>query len=74
MSLLAQRLRALAKHRAPAAAAPIDERPGCTYGAVTRQRVTDLDAVVTRIESKVNALLGGLALFLAVEIVKAVRP
>lgn len=74
MSLLAERIRTLAKHRAPATAAPVDERPGCTYGAVTRQRVTDLDNVVTRIETKVNALLGGLALFLAVEIIKAVRP
>ena len=72
--MLAERIRTLAQHRAPATAAPVDERPACTYGAVTRQRVTDLDNVVTRIETKVNALLGGLALFLAVEIVKAVRP
>ncbi|MHB1133733.1 MAG: hypothetical protein ACYC4L_15275 [Chloroflexota bacterium] len=73
--MLAQKLRALAQQRANLAPpAPIDERPGCTYGAVTRQRVADLDAVVGRIEAKLNALLGGLALFLAVEVLKAVRP
>jgi hypothetical protein len=49
---------------------PIDERPGCTFGAVTRQQTNDL-AVVGRIEAKVNALLGGLALAISLEIVRS---
>jgi hypothetical protein len=69
--MLAERIRALAS-RSPAPA--IDERPGCAFGAVIRQRVTDQAETLGRLEAKVNALLGGLALFLAVEIVKAVRP
>ncbi|MCL5110599.1 MAG: hypothetical protein M1401_17380 [Chloroflexi bacterium] len=69
--MLAERIRGFAKTRT---VPPIDERPGCAFGAVIRQRVADQADTLSRLEAKVNALLGGLALFLAVEILKAVRP
>lgn len=74
--MLAQRIRALAQARGKRdrTSEPVDARPGCAYGAVLGQQVKDLDQAIGRVEGKVNALLGGLALFLLVEIVKAVRP
>ena len=51
-----------------------DPRPQCAGGLVTREKVEDLAAVVGRIEAKINALLGGLALAVAVEIIRSLNP
>ncbi len=52
----------------------VDERPACAFGAVVQRHVHDLDAVISRVETKVNALLGGLALAIALEILRSVLP
>lgn len=71
-SQLAAALRRLGRHPGlRVQRSPVDERPGCTFGAVTRQQTNDLAGVVGRIEAKVNALLGGLALAIALEIVRS---
>lgn len=53
---------------------PVDERPGCAYGTVTRQKVADLADVVARIETKVNAILTGVLVALILEIIRSWRP
>lgn len=53
---------------------PVDERPGCAYGTVTRQKVADLADVITRVETKLNAILGGVLVALILEIIRSWRP
>ncbi|MDA8218221.1 MAG: hypothetical protein M0Z94_11455 [Dehalococcoidales bacterium] len=72
--MLAERLRNLRPRQDKGRnESPIDQRPGCTYGAVTGQRVADLADVVARIEGKVNAALLGIASAVVIEIVRSVR-
>lgn len=52
----------------------VDERPGCAYGAVTRQSVGHLAEVIARVETKVNAILTGVLVALILEIVRSWRP
>jgi hypothetical protein len=41
---------------------------------VTRQRLSDLDTVVGRIETKVNAILGGVIVAVMLETIRSWRP
>lgn len=73
-SHLAERIGKYAKAAAAGERQPIDERPGCTHGAVTRQRLTDLDDAVARLETKVNAILGGVTVAIVLDLVRGWQP
>ncbi|MHB1007553.1 MAG: hypothetical protein ACYC3S_18220 [Chloroflexota bacterium] len=70
---LAERINRFARlATSPTPRIPVDERPGCAYGAVTRQAVQDLRDQSNRIEAKVNAILGGISIALVVQVLLAV--
>ena len=49
----------------------VDMRPGCPYGAVTRQMVEDVGRDLAEVKSRVNALLFGIAATFVAVIVSA---
>ena len=73
-SHLAERIRKYAKATSAGERPSVDERPGCTHGAVTRQRLSDLDSAVGRLETKVNAILGGVAVAIVLDLVRGWQP
>ena len=73
--VLAERIRAAARAgRERGSREPVDERPGCTFGAVTRAQLVDVEGQLAKIDQKVNALLGGVALAVLVEVVRSFLP
>ncbi len=51
---------------------PLDQAPGTVYELVTRTRLEELVERVNRVEAKVNAILVGVVLGLALELTRGV--
>lgn len=64
-----RRLKTASKSRRSPA---VDPRPACAGGLVTRERVDDLSEDLVRLESKINALLGGVALALLLDLLRGI--
>ncbi|MCL4369294.1 MAG: hypothetical protein M1380_00050 [Chloroflexi bacterium] len=59
--------------RQPRSRPAVDEKPGCAYGMVNRRALEDLEQAFGRLEAKVNGVLLGIVVTVAIEIWRSVR-